>query len=556
MSSSEPPTEQTAALSVVEGDANENVPTGPDGKPLSKSAIKKLQKEREKAEKAAKRAELEEKQRAAREAANVDHAIENYGTKGMIQSTERSGTKRIQLSKLTAADDGTEVVFRARLQNARAQGAKMCFVVLRQQSDSIQGVLTVNAEGTVSKQMVRWASDVNLESIVLVHGKITKAPEEVKSASLSDVEVQITKFFVISEAEPILPIQFDDASRSLQEVEAGLATVSLPTRLDNRVIDLRILSNQAIFRISSGVCMLFREYLLKHGFVEFHTPKLIAAASEGGSNVFKVQYFNRDAYLAQSPQLYKQMLIAGDFERVFEIGPVFRAENSQTHRHMTEFTGLDLEMAFEEHYHEVVEVLEGLFVYIFAGLQERFSKEIAIVRAQYPIEEFKVPRDGRVLRLTFAQGIQMLHHAGHEVPDLEDLSTEMERTLGRLVAERYDQDFYILDKFPLAVRPFYTMPDPEDPQYSNSYDFFMRGEEILSGAQRVHDSAFLAERISSLGIDPNTPGLEDYVNAFKYGAPPHAGGGIGLERVVFLWLGLGNIRRASAFPRDPVRLRP
>lgn len=254
----------------------------------------------------------------------------------MIQSTERSGTKRIQLSKLTAADDGTEVVFRARLQNARAQGAKMCFVVLRQRSDSIQGVLTVNAEGTVSKQMVRWTADVNLESIVLVHGKITKTPEPVNSASLSDVEVHITKIFVLAEAEPMLPIQFDDASRSLTEVEEGLATVSLATRLDNRVIDLRILSNQAIFRISSGVCTLFREYLLEHGFIEFHTPKLIAAASEGGSNVFKVQYFNRDAYLAQSPQLYKQMLIAGDFERVFEIGPVFRAENSQTHRHMTE----------------------------------------------------------------------------------------------------------------------------------------------------------------------------------------------------------------------------
>ncbi|KAG0138575.1 hypothetical protein HOY82DRAFT_595728 [Tuber indicum] len=552
MSSTEPPTEQILA----EGEPSENVPIGPDGKPLSKSAIKKLQKEREKAEKAAKRAALEAEQKAAREAANVDHATGNYGTKKMIQSTERSGTKRIQLSKLTAEDDGTEVVFRARLQNARAQGAKMCFVVLRQQSVSIQAVLTVNTEGTVSKQMVKWASGVNLESVVLVHGKIAKTPEPVTSASLSDVEVQITKFFVIAEAEPMLPIQFDDASRSLKEVEAGAATVSLATRLDNRVIDLRILSNQAIFKISSAVCMLFKEYLLKHNFVEVHTPKLIAAASEGGSNVFKVQYFNRDAYLAQSPQLYKQMLIAGDFERVFEIAPVFRAENSQTHRHMTEFTGLDLEMAFEEHYHEVVEVLEGLFVYIFAGLQERFAKEIAIVRAQYPVEEFKVPKDGKVLRLTFKQGIAMLREAGHEVPDLEDLSTEMERTLGRLVAEKYGEDFYILDKFPLAVRPFYTMPDPEDPQYSNSYDFFMRGEEILSGAQRVHNSQFLAERMSSLGIDPEAPGLEDYVGAFKYGAPPHAGGGIGLERVVFLWLGLGNIRRASAFPRDPVRLRP
>lgn len=257
----------------------------------------------------------------------------------MIQSTERSNTKRIQLSTLTATDDGREIAFRARLQTSRAQGAKMCFLVLRQQSDSIQAVMTVNASGSISKQMVKWAAGINLESIVLVHGVVQKTPEPVTSASLADVEVHVTKLFVIAESEPVLPIQFDDANRSAKEVEEGegkYPTVSLVTRLDNRVIDLRTLSNQAIFRISSGVCMLFKEFLLQKNFVEVHTPKLIAAASEGGANVFKVTYFKSDAYLAQSPQLYKQMLIAGDFERVFEIAPVFRAENSQTHRHMTE----------------------------------------------------------------------------------------------------------------------------------------------------------------------------------------------------------------------------
>ncbi|KAL7274346.1 aspartate--tRNA ligase dps1 [Rhizina undulata] len=555
--SSEPPVEQTTALSVK--DEDENVTLGPDGKPLTKSALKKLQKEKEKAEKAAKRAALEAEQKAAREAANVDTATGNYGHKPMIQSTERTGQVRIQLLNLTAANDGKEVVFRARLQNARAQGAKMTFLVLRQQHTTIQGLVVANAAGTVSKQMVKWASGVNLESIVLVHGKITKTPEPVTSASLKDVEVQISKLYLLVESEPQLPILFDDASRSAKEVEEGegkYPTVALVTRLDNRVIDLRTLANQAIFRISSGVCELFKEHLLKHNFVEVHTPKMIAAASEGGANVFKVGYFNRDAYLAQSPQLYKQMLIAADFERVFEIAPVFRAENSQTHRHMTEFTGLDLEMAFEEHYHEVLEVLEGLFTHIFNGLRTRFAREIAVVREQFPVEEFKIPKDGKVLRLRFSEGIAMLREAGHDVPELEDLSTEMERTLGKLVLEKYDTDFYILDKFPLAVRPFYTMPDPEDPRYSNSYDFFMRGEEILSGAQRVHNSEFLAERMRSLGIDPKSPGLEDYVDAFRWAAPPHAGGGIGLERVVFLWLGLQNIRRASAFPRDPQRLRP
>ena len=224
-----------------------------------------------------------------------------------------------------------------------------------------------------------------------------------------------------------------------------------------------------------------------------------------------------------------------------------------------QFTGLDLEMAIEEHYHEALDVLEGLFLYIFNGLSTKFAPEIATVRKQYPVEEFVFPAPGnKVPRLTFSEGIALLRTlpGKEELPDDEDLSTEDERTLGGLVKQKYGTDFYILDKFQLSVRPFYTMPDPNDSKYSNSYDFFMRGEEILSGAQRVHDSALLQERIRSLGIDPDGPGLKDYVDAFRYGVPPHAGGGIGLERVVFLWLGLGNIRKASAFPRDPTRLKP
>ncbi|KAF3907855.1 hypothetical protein ABW20_dc0103616 [Dactylellina cionopaga] len=213
-------------------------------------------------------------------------------------------------------------------------------------------------------------------------------------------------------------------------------------------------------------------------------------------------------------------------------------------------------MAFEEHYHEVMELIGEMFIFIFNQLKERYAEEIATVRKQYLVEEFKIPKDGKPLVLTFAEGIKMLHDAGRNVEPLEDLSTDNEKFLGQLVLEKYDTDFYILDKFPLSVRPFYTMPDPTDSNYSNSYDFFMRGQEILSGAQRVHDSTMLAERMKSLNVDPTGPGLVDYVDAFKYGAPPHAGGGIGLERVVFLWLGLGNIRRGSAFPRDPQRLRP
>ena len=208
---------------------------------------------------------------------------------------------------------------------------------------------------------------------------------------------------MISESAPRLPFQLEDAQRPETEAESAIVEdeetaeseansvtaaeggkkvvrVNLPTRLNNRVIDLRTVTSHAIFRIQSGACALFREFLLSKDFVEIHTPKLLAAASEGGANVFKVTYFDRSAYLAQSPQLYKQMLITSDFERVFEIAPVFRAENSFTHRHLTEFVGLDLEMAFEEHYHEVLELIEEMFMYIFKGFRERYAKEVEAVR--------------------------------------------------------------------------------------------------------------------------------------------------------------------------------
>lgn len=474
----------------------------------------------------------------------------------MIQSTTKSGIERIKINTLSKENAGQTVVFRARVHTSRQQGSKMNFMTFRQQNSLIQGLVAVNAD-SISKKMVKWSASINLESIVLVHGVVVAAPEEITSCTVKDAEIQVSKLYVISGAPAQLPILIEDASRSEEEAEkAGLPVVNLDTRLDYRVIDLRTVTNQAIFRITSGVCTLFREYLLNKGFVEIHTPKLMGAPSEGGANVFKVQYFKGDAYLAQSPQLAKQMLIAADFEKVFEIAPVFRAENSNTARHMTEFTGLDLEMAFEEHYDEVIDTLVDMFMFIFNGLKTRFADEIAVVRKQYPVEEFKLPKDGKMVRIPFKEGIKMLREAGEDVPDLEDLSTPHEKLLGKLVHDKYDTDFYILDKFPLAVRPFYTMPDPEDPQYSNSYDFFMRGEEILSGAQRIHDSKLLSERMKAHEVDPTSDGLKDYVDAFSYGAPPHGGGGIGLERVVMFYLGLGNIRRASLFPRDPRRLRP
>lgn len=236
-------------------------------------------------------------------------------------------------------------------------------------------------------------------------------------------------------------------------------------------MDLRTPANQAIFRVEAAVCELFRQSLRSRGFVEIHTPKIISAASEGGANVFEVTYFKRKAYLAQSPQLYKQMAIAADFDRVYTVGAVFRAEDSNTHRHLCEFVGLDLEMAFNYHYHEVRDVIGEMFVEMFQGLQKEFAAEIAAVGRQYPAEPFRFLQPSLVLE--FPEAVRLLAEAGVVMGDEEDLSTANERLLGRLVREKYDTDFFILDKFPLAVRPFYTMPDPNNPVWPS-----MRAERI------------------------------------------------------------------------------
>ncbi|KAK4056607.1 GTPase required for pre-60S ribosomal subunit nuclear export and maturation [Microbotryomycetes sp. JL221] len=511
----------------------------------AKKRAAKEKKEREKREKEQARLEKEQRERAAKEAADQDYSAEKYGQLPLVQSKERTNAKRIQFADLSEKNEGEDVLFRARLQTTRAQGAKMVFVVFRQQNNTIQGLVQVEPE-LVSKKMVRWAEEVNPESIVLVKGTVQKPLELVKSCTVQDAEIKIKEMHVVSEAPHTLPFTMVDASRPAEDADG--VTVALDTRLDNRILDLRTITNQAIFKMQSGVCNLFREFLNQKGFVEIHTPKLQGAATESGSSVFKVSYFKGNAYLAQSPQLAKQMCIAADMERVYEIGPVFRAEDSNTHRHMTEFMGLDLEMAFEEHYHEVMETIDGMLKHIFAGLKQQYSDEISVIQKQFPHDEFTFLPETLVLKYTDA--IKILQEAGVQqgtppapIGDYDD----MRRALGVLIKEKYGTDYYIIDKFPLELRPFYTMPDPNDKKLSNSYDFFMRGEEILSGAQRVHDAPFLEERMKSVGINPDD--MKSYVDGFRLGCPPHAGGGIGLERVVMLFLKLNNIRRASLFPR-------
>jgi aspartyl-tRNA synthetase len=287
----------------------------------------------------------------------------------------------------------------------------------------------VAASEKLSKQMVKFAGTISTESTVLAHGLVKKTTEEIKSATIKDYELQIHKIFIEAKAEAPLPLQVEDAERAVpaegeeeqQQEESGRPNVSLNTRLNNRSLDLRAKINHAIFVIKGGVCALFQEFLSSKGFVFIQTPKLLGAPSEGGANVFEIKYFDRKAYLAQSPQLYKQMLIQARFQKVMEIGPVFRAENSNTARHLTEFTGLDMEMEFQEDYHEVMTVLEDLMLFIFKGLNERYGRETALVRSKYHVEDFKLPESGKVPRIPFTEGIKMLREAGEELGDYDDL---------------------------------------------------------------------------------------------------------------------------------------
>jgi aspartyl/asparaginyl-tRNA synthetase len=286
----------------------------------------------------------------------------------------------------------------------------------------------VAASDKLSKQMVKYCGSVSTESTLVVTGLVKRVKEPIKSATIKDFEIHVQKLFIEVKAEVPLPLQVEDAERPVpadgdEQVEGEeRPLVGLNTRLNNRTIDLRAKINQSIFVIKSGVCALFQEFLSKKGFVLVHTPKILGAASEGGANVFELKYFDRPAYLAQSPQFYKQMLIASRFQKVMEIGPVFRAENSNTARHLTEFVGLDLEMEFQENYHEVMGVLEELMLFIFGELNARYKKETELVRGVYHIEDFKLPEAGKVPRIPFKEGIAMLREAGEELNDYDDLT--------------------------------------------------------------------------------------------------------------------------------------
>lgn len=538
---------------------------------LSKKALKRgAQKEKKGAQKAAEHAAVAPASEYVPPVLTLDeYRVLPFGDAPLHMSQDelRSFRNLIGIDRPLTHLVGRMLWVRARVHTVRI-GGKNAFLLLRGRMRFLQACCFVprdvaEAEVQKAKGLIKYIGSLSQESIVEAYGKLVAVERPIKTVSAEHqlYELHLERIYAISRAAVPLPLQIEDASRpdskyknakeNEQYVKPGR-----DTRLDNRILDLRTPANQAIMRVRATVASEFRAFLDTNGFIEIQTPKLIPGASEGGAAVFNVKYFNRQACLAQSPQLYKQMCIAAGMQRVYEIGPVFRAENSHTHRHLCEFTGLDLEMEIYESYHEVLKLLGAMMKHIFTRVSERCAAEIETIRHQFDLScPPPLKWADETVIIDFREGIKLLREKGFDHASEDgDLTTELERELGRIVRERYGTDFYILDKFPMSVRPFYTMPSPTDPMFSNSYDMFVRGEEICSGAQRIHCPELLRQQCLAKGVNPDT--LEDYIASFRYGCSPHGGAGLGLERIVMLLLGVEDCRQCCLFPRTPERLTP
>jgi nondiscriminating aspartyl-tRNA synthetase len=328
-----------------------------------------------------------------------------------------------------------------------------------------------------------------------------------------------------------------------RELKASITTV-----LDHAVVANRHPARRAILRLGASLMASFRETLSARGFTEIQTPKIVAAATESGANVFELDYFGRPAYLAQSPQFYKQMLV-GVFERVFEVGPVFRAEPHDTTRHINEYVSLDAEMGFVESHLTVMRTLRDVLARMFTALSERAPAELALLSAAPPRVLEEIPQ----LHFAEAQELILARH-GVDVRGEPDLSPQDERWLGEWAREEHGSDFLFVTGYPMRKRPFYTHPDPARPEYSNSFDLLFRGTEMVTGGQRLHVYGDYLEALQRAGL-PVEP-FAAYLEAFRYGMPPHGGFAIGLERVLMQLTGVPNIKLATTFPRDIARLTP
>ncbi len=416
--------------------------------------------------------------------------------------------------------DGTNVIIMGWAQEIRSL-KNLVFVVIRDSTGQVQA--TFKRENFSNMDQL---STLSRESVIRVEGKLN-----LQSKSKAGFEVEASSINVINVSESPLPLGIIDP------VEADFET-----RLNNRFLDLRKPVKGSIFRIKSSMLWGIREYLHQQNFIEVQTPKIVAAATEGGADLFPVKYFEKEAYLNQSPQLYKEILIASGIDRVFEVGPAFRAEEHNTVRHLNEFTSVDIEMGFSDH-HSAMSMLENAVKKGIENVLKTNSSDLQALGLK--IESPKVPFP----RISYEECRKIASSNGVEIPFGEDLSVEALKFIG----EKF-HDFYFIVDWPSSLRPFYTMPKEEDDRYTNSYDLQYREKEITSGAQRVHNPDLLTKRFMEKGLKPEN--FEFYIKAFRYGMPPHAGWGLGLERLLMILLDLQNIREATLFPRDRTRIVP
>lgn len=426
---------------------------------------------------------------------------------------------------------GQTVKIQGFLQTLRDQ-KKMQFVILRDQTGLVQ--TTLWKEG--NPELAEYISRLTTETALTVTGKVVENP----IVKLGGIEVQLETLETDNLAEPQLP--FDPFADTMPAIDF---------RLDWRFIDLRRPESALIFKVQTTLEMAMREYWLKNGFMEIHSPKLMGSPSESGAELFELPYFGGKAYLSQSPQFYKQMSMAAGFDRVFEIGPAFRADPSFTSRHMTEFTSIDMEMAWVESHEDVMCSLENMLQFGYQKVKDIHGDEI-LTRFELDLQVPSVPFP----RITMAQARDILKEIGYTLPPEKkgDLDPGGERAIAQWIKEKYNHDFVFITDWPIDARPFYHMRYEDNPAITKSFDLIASGLEITTGAQREHRAEVLAKQATEKGLSHEP--IQFYLNFFRYGCPPHGGYGLGLSRLLMVMLNLNNVREAVLLFRGPNRLNP
>jgi aspartyl-tRNA synthetase len=405
------------------------------------------------------------------------------------------------------------------------------FVLVRDREGYIQ---VIAKKGEAPDEVLQLIEKLDREDVIKVIGLFKKNPQAPGGGEISAEKIEILSKVV----EPA-PIEVENSTSS-----------DLSTRLRWRWLDTRNPKINLIFRVESEVARLFREYFISKGFVEIFTPKIVGGATEGGAEVFPIVYFDKPAFLAQSPQFYKQMSVIAGFEKVFEIGPVFRAEKHHTTRHLTEYHSIDYEVGFINNYHDVMDVAEEAFRHVIEGVMD--SSLGKRIERELRVEPPRMPK--RFPRISIRELYKILEDYGKKIPEGEELDSEGERITWMYSLEKYDSDLVFVMDYPWKTRPFYTMRREDDPRFTYGFDLLFRGLEVATGSQREHRYHVLISQLKEKGLNPDN--FWFYLEFFKYGAPPHGGAGIGLERVVMQLLRLDNIREARLLPRDPERLYP